>query len=206
MHKATLCAKVLVPYFHAFCEQDWEKAKALFEKAKELEHQADDIKQKVRFNLYHNNLMLILSKSDIISLIVSQDQIANKARDVMGNMLGRRFTLPDENAKLLLKSLVEKTVEAAVAADTITKHLSDFLETSWSDREKESMYKKLAALDKLESQSDQLQRDLRQALYKIEDQLKPVDAMFLYSNIRTLGTLANTAQNIGHRLLLLIAQ
>lgn len=206
MHTATKCANVLVPYFQAFCEQDWPKAEALFEEAKALEHQADDIKQKVRFNLYHNNLMLILSKSDIISLIVSQDQIANKARDVMGNMLGRRFALPDRKAKMLLQSLVEKTVEAAVAVDAITKHLSDFMETSWSDREKEKMYKKLAALDELESQSDQLQRDLRQALYKIEDQLKPIDAMFLYGNIRTLGTLADTAQNVGHRLLLLIAQ
>ena len=63
----------------------------------------------------------------------------------------------------------------------------------------------LEELDQIETDTDDRQADLRGALYKIEDDLAPVDVMFLYRVIELTGEIADMAERVGRRLELLLS-
>ena len=62
-----------------------------------------------------------------------------------------------------------------------------------------------AELDRLESESDVLQSELRARLFELESDLPPVNVMFLYKIIDLTGEVADYAERVGRRLELLLA-
>jgi predicted phosphate transport protein (TIGR00153 family) len=60
-------------------------------------------------------------------------------------------------------------------------------------------------LDRIETDTDARQADLRASLYEIEDTLKPVDAVFMYQVIELTGEIADMAERVGRRLELLLS-
>jgi predicted phosphate transport protein (TIGR00153 family) len=60
-------------------------------------------------------------------------------------------------------------------------------------------------LDRIETDTDAQQAELRAALYEIEDTLKPVDAVFMYKVIELTGEIADMAERVGRRLELLLS-
>ena len=60
-------------------------------------------------------------------------------------------------------------------------------------------------LDKIETETDGLQADLRAALFKVESEIPPVDVMFLYQVIQLTGEIADMAERVGRRLELLLS-
>ena len=61
-------------------------------------------------------------------------------------------------------------------------------------------------LDSIEDDTDALQITIRKNLLAIEDDLKPVDVMFLYQIIDWVGDLADLAERVGARLEILLAR
>ena len=61
-----------------------------YNKVRELESKADAIKRKVRIKL-HRNLFLPVARTDLLSLLVTQDNLANQTKDVIGLMIGRKM-------------------------------------------------------------------------------------------------------------------
>ena len=64
----------------------------------------------------------------------------------------------------------------------------------------------LAELDKIETETDELQKEIRSILFTIEEDMPPVNVMFLYKIIEWIGDLADRAQHVGGRLQLLLAR
>ena len=60
-------------------------------------------------------------------------------------------------------------------------------------------------LDRIETETDDLEAGLRGALFEIEDSLDPVTAMFLYQVIERTGEIADMAERVGRRLELLLS-
>ncbi|MEH6579547.1 MAG: DUF47 family protein, partial [Amphritea sp.] len=61
-------------------------------------------------------------------------------------------------------------------------------------------------LDDLEHDADEMEREVRSALFKVEKEMHAIDAMFLYQVINLIGDLADKAQQVGSRLQLLLAK
>ena len=59
--------------------------------------------------------------------------------------------------------------------------------------------------DRIETDTDAKQAELRAALFEIEDSLKPVDAMFMYKVIELTGEIADMSERVGRRLELLLS-
>ncbi|MCZ6809441.1 MAG: DUF47 family protein, partial [Proteobacteria bacterium] len=59
--------------------------------------------------------------------------------------------------------------------------------------------------DKIETETDDLQADLRGSLFEIEDTLDPITAIFLYQVIELTGEIADMAERVGRRLELLLS-
>jgi predicted phosphate transport protein (TIGR00153 family) len=192
------------PFIEATIKGDWEEATACRQHIAELEDQADAMKSAIRINL-PKNLFLPVPRSDLLDMLSIQDRIANCAKDISGLMLGRKMAFPAAISADMLEYIKESIATSAQALKAINE-LDELLETGFSGRELKVVESMIEELDRLESHSDKLQISIRGALFSVESELPPVDAMFLYKIIERVGDLADRAQQVGSRLEVLIAR
>lgn len=198
------CALELLPFFKAVYAQDWTLAATIQQKISQLENDADDIQNEIQLQL-PKSLFLPVPRSDLISLLIAQDKIANRAEDIAGLMLGREMTIPEPLKEPVLTYL-KTSLAASNQAVTAINELDELVETAFSGREVQLVKKIITKLDDIEHQTDQIQIDIRAALFKIETQLPPIEVIFLYKIIEGIGDLADRAQKVGSQLQLLLAR
>lgn len=203
MEKVFECVALLPSFIDAVVHIDWEKAAQFQHQIVDMESQADDIKQQIRLHLPHSLLMPV-SRSDLLELLREQDCMANDVKDIAGIILGRRLLLPTEIQESF-SGFVNASLTASEKANKAVSELEDLLETGFKGREVRLVKQLICELDRLETETDDIQVQVRTELFAIEKNLSPIDAIFLYKIFDTTGAIADHAQKVGHRLQLLIA-
>lgn len=204
MEKVVVCVKELVPFFEAVNKGDHTEAKVLQKNISKLEKDADKLKKDLRMHL-PTGLMMPVSRTDLLEVLRLQDQVANKAKDIAGIMIGRKMVFPDDMRPLFMEYLL-RCVDAANQALVTVNELDELVETGFRGAEVELVKSMLKKLDKIESETDKLQIKTRSTLFKIEKELPPVDVMFLYKIIEWIGDLADLSQRVGSRLQMMLAR
>jgi uncharacterized protein len=64
----------------------------------------------------------------------------------------------------------------------------------------------IATLADIERDTDRMQIELRAIIFALENELPPVNVIFIYKIIEWTGDLADRAQDIGDRLQILLAR
>ncbi len=198
------CAALLIRYFEAVYAGDWKEADAIYGKIGEYEARADEIKRDIRINL-PKSLFLPVSRSDLLELLHMQDRIPNRTKDIAGLVLGRKMSIPEAVRQILVEYL-EVSVSATTHALKAMNELDELVESGFSGREIELIETMISNLSDVEHESDVKQIEVRSQLMSVEDQLNPIDVMFLYRIIDWIGDLADDAQTVGNRMLYLIAR
>ncbi len=198
------CSNQLVPFFEAVSDNDWSAAGKIRTKISKFERDADALKRQLRLEL-PGGLFMPVDREDLLELLTQQDKIANKAKDIAGRILGRKLEIP-ANLQEEFKQYVKRCNEAVEKAAEAINELDDLLETGFRGREVEYVAKMIEQLDGIEDDTDTLQITIRKNLLAIEDELKPVDVMFLYQIIDWVGDLADLAERVGARLEILLAR
>ena len=204
MHTVLQCVELLVPFFQAVIKEDWEAVEATYNSIAQFEGQADDQKQDIRLHL-PKSLFMPINRSDLIQLLSKQDKICNTAKDIAGIMLGRKQVVPKKIATdmtVYVKSAVAVAVEAKVVID----ELDELIGSGFGGREIDRINRCITKLEKAEDKNDKRQITLRAKLHEIEADLPPVDAMFMYKTIETIGNLADCAQSAGEQIQVIIAR
>ena len=204
MDKVYQCVSQLVPLFEAVLKEDWDGVRAARKEISKLENEADVLKKDLRLNL-PNSMMLPVSRRDLLEVLTMQDKIANKAKDISGIILGRKMTLPKEVGDTYLE-FVQRCVDATEQAQTTVNELDELVETGFRGNEVEIVEAMISKLNEIESDTDNIQVEIRSNLFKIERDLPPIDAMFLYKVIDATGDVADLAQRVGSRLQLMLAR
>lgn len=204
MKRVQNCAEALRPFFDSALANDWPQARKDQKAVVKLENQADAMKTRLRLQL-PKNLFLPVPRSDLLELIGIQDDIANRAKDIAGLMLGRKMAIPEPLAESMLEYLGTAIATSAQALKAI-EELDELLETGFRGREVSFVETLIDELDNLEHQADKQQVSIRGALFKLEKDLPPVDVMFLYQIIDWVGDLSDRAQRVGSRLQVIIAR
>ncbi len=204
MVKSFKAAQLLAPFFNALIARDFSEVEKIRSQIVKLEHQADDIKRQLGLSL-SKNLFLPVARTDILELISAQDRIPNKAKDIAGLTYGRKMIIPDEIQEDMLIFL-DSSIRTAEQASKAISQLDELLETSFKGKLVEIVEAMIVELDEIENESDRYQVTVRQELFKLEEQLKPIDALFLYQLIEWIGDLSDRAQYVGGRLQLLLAR
>lgn len=202
--KVVLCVEELIPYFEAVISNDWDQATKTQAKLVQLENDADEIKNELRMSI-PSSLFMPIDRRDVLEVLDLQDQIANKAKDISGLTLGRKMSLPEsiDNAYMeFLKRCIDATRQAQVAIN----ELDELVVTGFHGDEAIRVKKMIEELHVIEGETDEIQITLRAGLYKVENDLSPVNVMFLYKIIEWTGDLADTAQSTGNRLQLMLAK
>ncbi len=198
------CVEALGRFLEASFVKDWDAAYKIQQEIRDIENSADDLKSDVRTNL-PKSLFLPVHRTDLLELLSTQDQLANRAKDVAGLMLGREMEIP-ESLVVEVRAYFQESLLASNQALKVINELDELLETGFRGREVDLVEGLIEELDALEHQTDVSQISLRAKLFQMEGSLPPVHVMFLYKIIDQIGDLADISQKIGGRLLLLIAR
>lgn len=195
---------LLTNFMQACSQADWDTANALYRDIAEYEHKADDLKDRVRLNL-PSSLFLPISRSDLIELIEAQDRIINKVKDIAGLMIGRRMQFPE----ILLEPIsdyMQVTVEAVHQARKVLEEIDQLLESGFGRNISEVIEDMIVELGKLEKQADDKQVTVRQKLLEMENNMPPLEVMFLYKIIDWIGMVSDRAETVGSRLQIMMAR
>ncbi|MDG2156378.1 MAG: TIGR00153 family protein [Gammaproteobacteria bacterium] len=195
-------AKELVTFFEYVNGDNWEKVRESREKIVRLENEADEAKKQIRMQL-SQALFMPVARADLLDLVLVQDKIPNLARDVSGLVIGRQLAIPDVLQERFL-TFVSRNVDAAKGARKTIRELDELYETGFRGTEVDLVRRLISELDQIENETDALQAELRRILFSIEKDLSPIDVMFLYKVIESIGDIGDMAERIGRRLELLM--
>ncbi len=202
--KAQECAVELVPFFEAVMADDWKQAEVIQQRIAVLEGEADTMKKDVRQNL-PKSIFLPVARTDLLELLRMQDKIANRAKDIAGLMVGRQMSVPVQLQPLMME-YVRTALSTSEQALKALNELDELVTSGFGGHEVDMVEEMIHQLDDREHKTDELEREVRNALFQIEKDLYPIDVMFMYNVINWIGDLADRAQQVGSRLHLLLAR
>lgn len=204
MSKVYDCASELIPLFNAVINEDWDEVIKHQQRISKLEEQADVLKKQLRLNL-PKNLFMPVPRQDLLEVLLMQDRIANKARDIAGTIVGRHLTLPEVIQEDYIR-FVTRCVAACKQARKAINELDELFETGFSGQEVKIVIDMITKLDDIENDTDNLQAAIRSKIFAIENDLPPIEVMFLYKIIEATGEVADKSQRVGSRLQLMLAR
>ena len=197
------CAKQLRGFFAAAVAGDWDKARKYRDEIEKLEHRADDVKKQIRLQL-PKSLFMPVPREDLLELLLVQDKIANRTKDVSGLVVGRELQIPPQIADQFL-DFVDRNIDAAKQARKSVRELDELFTVGFRGAEVALVAGLIEELDRIETDTDDKQAALRASLFEIEKSLDPIDAIFMYQVIERTGEIADMAERVGRRLELLLS-
>ena len=197
------CARQLVPFFEAVIAGNWDEAQQAREKIQQLENAADDLKKDIRLHL-PKSLFMPVPREDLLELLLVQDKIANRAKDVSGIVMGRHLEIPEPIAADF-QVFVERCTDATRQARKSVRELDELFTTGFRGAEAQLVASMIETLDDIETETDSLEVELRSKFFAVEKDYDPVNVIFLYQVIGRIGEVADMAERVGRRLELLLS-
>jgi predicted phosphate transport protein (TIGR00153 family) len=204
MERVVECVRQLTPFMEAVLDGDTERRHAIAKDIVRLEHKADDLKKQLRLQL-PTSLFMPIDRRDMLEILAMQDEVAGVTRDLAGMMDARSMTIP-ESLAAGFRELVKTCVQACEQAHNAISELDELIETGFDNSERTRIGGMLSELDALEHWTDEQAAALAGSLMALEDELPPVQVMFLYRAIDLTSSVADCAQRVGSRLQLTLAR
>lgn len=198
------CVLEVLPMFEALRANDTDAMLARKEAIFDLEHEADTLKNEIRSRL-PATLMMPVDRRDLLDLLSTQDSIAGAAQDVASLLSLGRLTVP-ETIDARLMEFVQRVVDSVTTCRTATDTLDELLETGFRGKEAEKVVAIAIQVDAIETETDTLGMELVRTLFGMETEIGVLSVVLWYQLLRSLGEIADEAENVGDRLRLLLAR
>ena len=198
------CVDQVIPFIEAEIKGDKGKSKEIADKIFGLEQKADAIKNTLRDHL-PRSLFMPVDRHSLLVILDFQDSIADTAQDISVIFSLRPITIPGQIVDDLRK-FVDSSVKACHMAAEISERYDNLLDSSFSGAEAERVLRMVNELNTLERENDEAGLSLTRNIFKLEEELSPVE-IFLWSKINSLiGDLADYSQKMANRMRLLLAK
>jgi predicted phosphate transport protein (TIGR00153 family) len=183
---------------------DPAKIKAMYLEISELEHQADNVKNAIRTQL-PSTLLMPVDRTDILSFLKQEDDVANSAEMVAEMLTIRPITLPVpvKEQILRLEDAVVTTVNEHVEA---VEKIVDLLDSSFSSKRVNEIQVIIGKVDSQKHNVDVIRRKAMKTIYEHENELGPIGVYHLTEIVREMGWVAGHAENSSDRLRLIVAK
>jgi hypothetical protein len=202
MKAAVTCAREVLPLVEAMAAGDMAAIAGHRAEICRLEHEADEIKNKIRSHLPRRFFMAV-SRRDMLEVLDHQDSIADSAQDIAELAEIRSMTIPESMRDPML-DLVRRVIATCEHAERVIDCLDELVETGFSEREVARVEEMINAVNREESETDAVAERCLRTLFEIEDELG-VSTLFWYRIIQWIAEMADYAERVGNRLRLLIA-
>jgi len=204
MEQIVECVQQLIPFINAVLDGNTSDRDHIHRNIVDLEHKADKLKKELRLRL-PSSLFMPIDRRDVLEVLTMQDRVAGAVRDVSGIIIGRNMVIP-EPMRDNYRELVATCVQSVEQAHQAISELDELIETSFGDKERERVGSLLSELDRIEQTTDEQTITLSHQLFDMEQQLEPVNVMFLYRVLDRTSLIADRAQRVGSRLQLMLAR
>lgn len=194
---------IFKPMIAAFLDGDHATLRKLHNDVSRLEHEADEVRNNVRGALT-KAMFLPVNRSDILAFLHQQDDIADSVEDVSVMFTLKTVRLHDE-LKPLFSEFVNKTFEAASCILEGSIGMDDLLEASFDGPEADSIINIAEKVGQLEWETDRIQRRFLRKLFELENEVSPVDIIYLMRLAQQIGEIADHAENTANFLAMMIA-
>ena len=202
MRAAVACAQRVVPLVEAMASGDLAAVAREREQIDDLEHKADEIKHEIRSHL-PRRLMLAMERRDMLEILDAQDSMADVTQDIAELADQRAMKLPPELVEPF-RSLASRVGVACDQAARIINELDELVETGFAGREVTRVEEMISELDRIESETDELQDQACRKLFSMEAELG-VATVYWHQMVLWIADVADYAEKVGNRLRLLIA-
>ena len=196
------CVKLVQPLIETFLKNEFDKLDDHHNEIAKLEHEADVIKTEIRRGL-GKSYFLSVDRSDLLHFLHTQDEIADAAEDIAVLCTMRNTKIP----AVLHDDVLEYVQSAIMMSKQLLKaaeSMNDLVESAFGGPEAEKVLSDVEALNRQEWEVDKAARRLLQKMFKIEDQIDPIDIVFCLKIFKEVGKMANHAENTGENLALMI--
>lgn len=201
--KSVECVSELRGVLEHYINEKYEDAEKLVENVSRLEHEADEIKFEIRENL-PNQLFMPVARGDLLDMLSEQDHVADFAQDVAVLIGMKRTPIPDEIKDDFIRH-VNLCIECAEALEKAVEEVSSILESSFARRDIKELKEHLRVLNEKEHQADIVERALTKKLFALENKVSPISIVHLLKVIDRMDQIANSAENTGGRLRMMMA-
>lgn len=183
---------------------DPAKIKAMYLEISDLEHQADTVKNNIRMQL-PSTLLMPVDRTDILSFLKQEDDVANSAEMVAEMLTIRPIKLPPSVKEQILKleDAVLTTVNEHVEA---VEKIVDLLDSSFSSKRVKEIQEIIAKVDTQKHQVDVIRRKAMKTVYENEKDLGAVNIYILINIIEELSWVAGHAESSSDRMRLITAK
>ena len=191
------CVERLPLYFAEAQASRWGRANDIRDEICRLEGLADELKQDVRSNL-PRGLWMSVSRADLLELVRVQDKMANGVKEVSGISLGRKLAFPHSLTNDV-NEFINEVVSVSRAVVKVISATRELSRSAFGSRQTNAILGFVAQIESGERRSDDLQAALRAKVREHENELSPVDAIFLYQLLSAIGDIADNAEKVAHR-------
>lgn len=169
------------------------------EEVSNFEFQADQKKQEIRHELPRSDLLMPVARSDLLSLLWNQDEIADNSQDVaeLLPMLELKADLPPQYTKSLknLGELLESSVEEY--GKLIRKAGDQIQGKSGNHQPMEEILNSIEKINETEHQADQTTRQAIKAVYN-SDKLEDIEKYHLIQVVLKINNTLDHVENAGN--------
>jgi len=202
MLKVAECVAEIPTLFDALFAGDDSRIKVVADQISGLENDADTLKNDIRTNL-PKTVFLSVDRGDLLTLLNSQDSVADACED-LGILLTMRTLNVPESLSDPLHDLVDRAMETARLAIRLLEELDELVEASFGGVEATRVAGIINDLGEREHLADRAQWEYARQIFLIEKELTAGELWMFLKLGETLGYLANSAENVGKRLQLML--
>ena len=188
----------------AYCDGDAAKVEELYGEISSLEHDADSVKHTIREHL-PSNLLMPVDRTDILTFLKQQDDIANSAEMVSQMLAMKMVKVPPQVKDVILKleDEVLSTVEEHVAA---AQQITTLLDSAFSSKRVQEVQDIIDKVDAQKHNVDVIKFEAMKLIYANENELGCIGVYHLIELVKEIGWVAGHAENSSDRLRLIVAK
>jgi len=196
------CVELLRPLTDALLAEDYEKIEELHDVMSKTEHEADQIKTKLRDRI-SKMYFLSVGRLELGQFLSYQDDVADAAEDFAVVLLLRKTKMPKELQEDFM-AFVKQVIRVSEHLMNVAEKLSGLAGAAFTGDEAKEVLKSIEAIGQEEWEADRLERRFARHFYGMEKELDPVTISFLDKYCKTLSAVANNAEKTAKYLRLII--
>ena len=196
------CVKLLRSLSDALMAEDYAKIEELHHLMSKTEHEADQVKTKLRDRI-SKMYFLSVGRAELSRFLAYQDDVADAAEDFAVVLLIRKTKLPEE-LKADFMAFAEQVISVSELLLKLENEMSTLAEAAFTGEEAENVLKGIEKIGEEEWKADRLERKFARRFYNMEDKLDPITIVFLDKYCKRLSAVSNNAEKTAKYLRLII--
>lgn len=174
------------------------------ERISELEHAADRVKQEIRNNLPRSDLLMPVARTDVLSFLWQQDQIADSCQDAATMLSLLPIDISSELGKGF-KRLAESIGKGSMVYLEMVEESTEILTSSLSQKQIDALWEMIDQMNTLEHEADEIEASLVKKIYK-DKRLDGFQKYHLIQVVLKAGNAIDHMENAGEYLRIMTAR